>query len=70
MEHDFTGEVASIVLFKVDHALLVYFVEDIVTTDFCAHFNISRLQVKRFLKWIISSNIVPEKRTVNVMSAK
>lgn len=44
---------------ETNRALLVHFLEATETTDFREHLNISRLLVKFFQKWVMSSNAVP-----------
>lgn len=57
-----TEEAASKVVSEVDRALLAHIMKAVKTTNFRAHFNISRLYVKLFLKWIMFSNTVLAKK--------
>lgn len=57
-------------MFEVRCAWLVYFVEVIETTHFRAHFNISRIRVKKFRKWIMFWTAVPAKKIANVIRAE
>lgn len=47
-------------------ASLLHFVEAIETTDVSAHFNIGRLHVKQFLKWLMSSDTSLAKKIADV----
>lgn len=65
-----TVEVASSAKSKVNRAMLVLLMDAFETTNIRANFNIGRLHVKWFLKWIMFSNIVQAKKIGDVMRAK
>lgn len=62
-----TEELGSKTTSDINHAFLVHLLKAIKMTEYCAHFNICRLNVKHFLKWTVSSNNVPAKRIKDVM---
>lgn len=52
---------------KISRTPLKYFVKAIFTKEFCAHFNIGRLRVKQFFKWIMFSSTIPTKMIAEVL---
>lgn len=70
MEPVFIRRAGPIIVFEVNRALLVHFLEVIEMTSASVHFNIGGLDVKLFLKWNMSANTIPAKEIADVISAK
>lgn len=70
MEPVSTGKFVSKSMLEVSRTLLAHFVEATDTTDFCAHINNGRLNVKQFLKWSMFLKTVRAKKIVDEMRAK
>lgn len=62
MDHASTEAAGLNALSEIIRQLLVLSVEAIVTANFLALFNISRVHFKQFLEWILSSNNVQQRK--------